>query len=103
MQKTIKTLLDEHLQSVQDIKEVGTDDFFYARLKARMEKSNLENNWYFPVKPALLTSMLTLLLAMNTLILLRNAGTKSIAKKEGIEVSIQEFAKAYDLTNSSSF
>lgn len=103
MKETIQPLLDEHLQSLQGIKEIGTDDFFYTRLKARMEKTSQSNNWYFPLQPKLLTSTLILLLALNIVIQFGNAGANSLENKEDAEESLYDFAKALDLANSSSF
>ena len=65
MKKNSTPLVDEHLQSLKGMQEAGTDEFFYTRLKARMEKNKLEQGWSFPLKPAWVIGSLVLLLAVN--------------------------------------
>ena len=101
MKKTTTALVDEHLQSMQGMKEVGTDDFFYTRLKARMEKDIPVQGWSFPLKPVWLVSALTVLLAVNGFMLAQQFNPKSSAT--GTSSSLQNFAQSYDQTISSSY
>jgi len=86
-------LVDEHLASVQGINEAHTDDFFYTRLKARMEKKQSQSGWSFPLKPAWVIGGLVLLLATNGVMLIKQ---NSSGKKETTS-SLNDFAKSYDL------
>ena len=45
MENKSTPLVDEHLQSMQGMKELGADDFFYTRLKARMEREKSQQGW----------------------------------------------------------
>jgi uncharacterized membrane protein len=99
MEKNFTSLVDEHLQSMQGIKEVGTDDFFYTRLKARMKKEKSQQGWSFPLKPVWVVGTLALLLAVNGFMLLQQAKTKSTTSA----ASLQNFAESYDQTISSSY
>ena len=55
MEKRNESLLEEHMKSLASIEEAGTDDFFYTRLRARMdndEASSSLKGWAFPFRPA---------------------------------------------------
>ncbi len=99
MEKNFTPLLDEHLDAIAGMKEAATDDFFYTRLKARMEGP--QPGWSLPLKPAWVIGILATLLVMNGMILLRR-GEKTGVQKENSS-SLQDFAKAYDQTISTSF
>ncbi len=65
-------LVDEHLLAMQSMEEIGTDDFFYTRLKARMlahreggQREHSQQGWSFPLKPVWIVSTLVLLLVVN--------------------------------------
>ena len=53
MERTFTRLVDPHLQSLQGIREVGTNEFFYTSLMARMNQNVADNSWHFPVTPVL--------------------------------------------------
>lgn len=99
MEKKPTPLVDEYLQGIQGIQEVGTDDFFYTRLKARMEKENSQRGWIFPLKPVWIIGTLALLLAVNGFMLSQQSKTKSTTPTS----SLQRFAESYDQTISSSY
>ena len=87
-------LADEHLESIQQIKEAETDPFFYTRLKARME--NETGEWSFPLKPIWVVSMLFIFLFINTFFLVtQSSGNKEMTTSGS---SVQNFANEYDLT-----
>lgn len=101
-------LVDEHLQAMQGMKETGTDDFFYTRLKARMlarreggEREQDEKGWSFPLKPVWVVGTLALLLAINGFMLSQQFKTKKTSSSTGSGSSIQNFASSYDQTISS--
>ncbi|MCX6317557.1 MAG: hypothetical protein NTW29_09720 [Bacteroidetes bacterium] len=92
MDKNFSPLVDEHLQSLQGMQESATDDFFYTRLMARMERKESNPNWNFPLKPVWLAGALTILLVINGLILVQqNRGEKKTSAS-----SIQDVASSYD-------
>lgn len=102
-------LVDEHLQSIQGIQEVGTDDFFYTRLKAKMlarqtggEKEQSVRGWTFPLKPVWVLGTLALLLAVNGFMLVNQSKTKE-TKSTISSSSLQNFAESYDQSISSSY
>lgn len=106
MEKNSTPLVDEHLQSMQGIQEVGTDDFFYTRLKAKMlasqsggEKENSQPGWSFLLKPVWVVGTLALLLVVNGFMLSQQFRTKATTSTS----SLQRFAESYDQTISSSY
>jgi multisubunit Na+/H+ antiporter MnhC subunit len=109
MEKKSTPLVDEHLQSMQGMQEVGTDDFFYTRLKARMlarqssrEKEHSQQGWSFPLKPVWVVGTLVLLLAVNGFMLSQQFKAKE-TKSTASTSSLQNFAESYDQTISSSY
>jgi hypothetical protein len=109
MERKSTPLVDEHLQSMQGMGEVGTDEFFYTRLKARMlarqsggEKENSQQGWSFPLKPVWVVGTLSLLLAVNGFMLSQQFKTKE-TKTTASTPSLQSFAESYDQTISSSY
>lgn len=100
MKKNIPTpLVDDYLQSLQEIKDAETDSFFYTRLKARMEKR--VPDWSFPLKPVWLLSMLVIFLFINTFFLVTQI--KQSKETAAQSSSLQNFASGYDLSVSTSF
>lgn len=94
--------MDEHLLSLAGMQEATTDDFFYTRLKARMEKTSPQREWALPLKPIWVIGGLTLLLTINGFIL----SQQSTGKKNtvaGNTSSLQSFAESYDQTITSSY
>ena len=93
-------LVDDHLLSLQGMQEAGTDEFFYTRLQARMEREQETTIWQFPLRPVWLIGTLVLLLAVNGFMLTqqvkRNGNTGSTNGS-----SIQNFAQGYDQSISS--
>jgi hypothetical protein len=87
--------LDEHLPILNEMVEVGTDDFFYTRLKARLEKEAGDAQWNFPVKPAWLIATLFILLAVNCFTLIKQSNSTDMQNETS---SIQSFAASYDQT-----
>lgn len=100
MKKNFTPLVDEHLQSFQGMQEAGTDDFFYTRLKARIEKERSEQGWSLPLKPVWILSTLVLLLVLNGITLLQQSKTKTTNTGASTS-SLQNFAESYDQSISS--
>jgi len=101
MKKKSTPLVDEHLQSLQGMQEAGTDDFFYTRLKARMEKDKAQQGWSFPLRPAWVVGSLVLLLAVNGFMLSQKFKTGKTQKTTSS--TLQSFAESYDQTIVSSY
>ncbi len=101
MKKNTTPLVDEHLQTIQGLQEVATDEFFYTRLKARMERNKNEQGWSFPLKPVWVIGTLALLLTVNGFILSQQVTTKKVKTTE--TSSLQKFAESYDQTISSAY
>ncbi len=100
MKKKATPLVDEYLQSLYGMQEAATDEFFYARLKARMEK-NRQPAWTFPLRPAWLIGCLTLLLAINSFVIVKQKKATQVTAVSGSPM--QQFAEEYNLNISSSY
>jgi hypothetical protein len=101
MKKEGNNLLNEHLNSLDGIQEVGTDEFFYTRLKAKMLARQTQDagNWIFPLKPVWIVSAMALLLVVNIFILSQQFKTKELPSISGN--GLQSFAESYDQNISS--
>ena len=93
MNKNSNSLLEEHLQVLDEMQEVGIDDFFYTRLRARMEAKNGGEEWWFKLRPSLAIAALSLLLVLNGFLLFQYAKND---KKQDSAYSIQRFATDYN-------
>jgi hypothetical protein len=90
--------LDEHMQVLSQMQEVGTDEFFYTRLRGKLESANNQGGWVLPVKPAWVLATLLILLLVNGYVL-----TQEQKEKKTTPYTIQEFAKSYDQTINTSY
>ena len=102
MNKISTPLVDEHLQSLLGMQEATTDDFFYTRLKGRMQGNEPRQGWSLPLKPVWVIGTLALLLLVNGFMLsqqFRGGKTKTTASSS----SLQNFAESYDQTIVSSY
>jgi hypothetical protein len=100
MKKNFTPLVDEHLQSLAGMQEATTDDFFYTRLKGRMQGNDTRQGWSLPLKPIWVIGTLALLLVVNGFMLsqqFKTGQTKTTASP------LQSFAESYDQTISSSY
>ncbi|MBI5858217.1 MAG: hypothetical protein HZB42_11300 [Sphingobacteriales bacterium] len=102
MKKNSTPLVDEHLLSFEGIQEAGTDDFFYTRLKGRMQAQEPRQGWSLPVKPVWAISTLGLLLVVNAFMLSQQAKAKKPSTAASSS-SLQNFAESYDQTISSAY
>ena len=100
MKKKETPLLDDHLQSISHMQEAATDDFFYTRLKARMEKES-GSGWSLPLRPAWIIGTLALFITVNTLLLTQRRYGQP--EKNTTASTLQTFAAAYDQTISSPY
>ena len=87
-------LVDEYLKSVHGMQPMGIDDFFYTRLKAKMEKDKAGAEWNFPLRPVWVVRSMALLLIINILMLLQqHTANETITLNKAL---LQNFARAYD-------
>lgn len=104
MKKNSTPIVDEHLQSLLGMQEAGTDEFFYTRLKGRMQGNEPRQGWNLPLKPVWVISTLVLLLAVNGVMLSQQVKTKATTGSSSSgNSSLQSFAESYDQTISSSY
>lgn len=97
MEKQFATpLVDELLNSLQGVKPPETDEFFYTRLRARMEQKANQPGWSFSVRPAWIIGALALLLLVNGWALSSKIGSTQSVKQA--QPGVRDFAIAYDQT-----
>lgn len=84
--------LEEHLRSIDSSIQPVTDDFFYTRLKGRMQQKH-EFVVPFFTKPAFAISSLLLMLLVNIIVLNKQQSTDTPKNQSQIEL----FGKEYDL------
>ena len=94
MNKNITSSLDTHLRSFDKMQEASTDEFFYTRLKARIENKEEQKNWSFPLKPVWVISVLIIMLSINSFVLIKQ--NKNDSNSMSPSQTIQGFAEAYD-------
>lgn len=87
-------LLEEHLQILNQLKEVETDQFFFTRLKAKMEAKNAKPSWLLPVKPVWVLGTLIVFVVLNSFVLTQ-VWNEQRSVKTG---TIQDFASTYGQT-----
>jgi hypothetical protein len=83
---------EQDLNVVSNLKEVSAPDFFYTRLKARMEKEAKLEQFEGPLKPIAVICILTLFLFINSLIV----GKESTVIQSSSNQDIEAFAASYD-------
>lgn len=101
MDKNNTPLVDEHLHSLRGMGEAVTDDFFYTRLMARMEKNTPEKVWNLPFRPVWVVGVLFVMLALNGFMLLQEKKSNNASGETVSGNSIQNFASSYDQSISS--
>ena len=93
MNKNSNSLLEDHLQVLDELQVFGTDGFFYTRLRARLEARKAGEEWGFKLRPSLAIAALSLLLVLNGFLLFQYAKND---KKQDSAYSIQRFAADYN-------
>lgn len=84
--------LEHDLNIISNLKEVSAPDFFYTRLKARMEKEAKLEQYEGSTKPIAVICMLTLFLFINSLIMEKESTVIHSSSNQDIEA----FAASYD-------
>ncbi|MBL7703419.1 MAG: hypothetical protein JNM14_14305 [Ferruginibacter sp.] len=94
---------EERVQSIMEsfggMQPAAAPDFFYTRLRAKMEQPAEEKKTFFILRPAFITAALAVLLIANVISLLQ---TDKLPKQEQTFVqskpaTIESFAAAYDM------
>ena len=98
MEKQANNKTDEILNSLDDVRQMKAPDFFYTRLRAKMEGSpreSLKNNRI--IRPVYAIAFLVLLIAFNVLSVLKQ-NNNDININSDTENS-QSISSAYNLDN----
>jgi hypothetical protein len=98
------------MESLGGMQPAAAPDFFYTRLRAKMERPVEEKKIFFMLRPAFITATLTVLLIVNVISLLQTdklPHSALRAKQESTAVqskpaTIESFAAAYDMNTASS-
>jgi len=85
---------EQEMNIISNLKEVGAPNFFYTRLKARMDKENLSNELASPFQSIIVICALTLLLFINSLLLKSDSNIVNTNSSQEMEA----FAASYDQT-----
>jgi len=85
---------EQEMNIISNLKEVGAPNFFYTRLKARMDKENLSNELAGPFQPIIVICALTLLLFINSLLLKSDSNIVNTNSSQEMEA----FAAYYNQT-----
>ena len=99
MEKNTTPLVDAHLESLVGMQEHTTDEYFYTRLKARMDNRSAQDPWIGGLKPVWIAGSMAVLFVINIYMLSIKTTTKQVNTTEAN--SIKNFAEAYDQTLSS--
>ena len=94
------------MASADGLEKAAAPDFFYTRLKGRMQREQEEKRKpFFVLRPAFATAALSVLLIVN-IIFITQWNTKPVKDTDttaqpGKPATIESFAKAYDMDASS--
>ena len=87
--------------SLDSIQKATAPDFFYTRLTGKMQHEQ-QPKAFFILRPAFITTVLSVLLIVNVLSLFSmNKTVKPNSKTSAEPANIESFAKAYDMNNGS--
>jgi len=102
MKKQANNKTEEILNSLDGIKKVQAPDFFYTRLRAKMETSPPTNQARKIFRPAYVIAFLALLIAFNLISLIKqnNAQNNTISAEPE---NSQTIASAYNLDDNLSY
>jgi hypothetical protein len=95
--------IESIMTSLGGIQPAVTTDFFYTRLKGKMQPA-ADKKTIFILRPALITAALSIFLIVNVFSLLTMAKTpkQHFSEENNKPATIESFAKAYDLNASES-
>ncbi len=94
---------DEILDSLKGIKRAAAPDFFYTRLRARMEREqekSAASNWWV-LRPAYAAALIAVVIVVNlAVVFTRNLSSETIVTDSD---RFQSIAAEYNLADNSSF
>jgi len=91
-------LLENHMAVIDQIKDVHLDDFFYTRLKSRLENEKHQYQVDLPIKPIFILSCLVFMLILNIIFLDRETYSKTKVNNDN---GIEQIISMYDQNISS--
>ncbi|MFP5078834.1 hypothetical protein [Pedobacter sp. JCM 36344] len=95
MKNDIKiSITDDYLKSLAGATPAETKGFFYERLLVRMKAAETKEEWLFQSSPALIVGALSIMLVLNMALFFRYPEKD----KSDIQVTLKDFAAAYDQT-----
>jgi hypothetical protein len=100
--KLLNDRVDRIITSLDHIHKATAPDFFYTRLKGKMQPAE-EKKTYFMFRPAFITAALSIFLIANVFSLLemnKTSKQNSTSRSEN-PAGIESFAKAYDMNTGS--
>ena len=92
-------LLNEYLQSLDGMKSVEADPFFYTRLKGRMQQRQPQKQFSF--KPAWAIVTLAFFLTINIWMIMQVSNTKEDSSEKKSSVAL--FAETYNLNSDTNY
>ena len=100
MKKEKNNKAEEILNSLDGIRKMEAPDFFFTRLKARMQKGKeFTGNRRWILRPVYAVVMLALLLAINAAMLFQRDDDVNVANTDNDD--LQTIASAYNLNDNS--
>ena len=91
--------IDEVLNCLDGVQRASAPDFFYTRLRARMEKgiaADNKPNWV--LRPAYIFTVLLLIIAVNAFVFLKNQDQETVVdNNETVQQSIAAEYNLYDI------
>jgi hypothetical protein len=94
MKKLTNGQFEHDLNIISNLNEVPAPNFFYTRLKNRMEKETIELANSYSLNPVIIICVLTMFLFINSWLL----QTDSNMKHTSLNQNIEALAVAYDQT-----
>jgi hypothetical protein len=92
--------IEEVLSSLDGAKRAGAPDFFYTRLRARMEKSlNANNSRNWLLRPVYIVTALVLVIAVNIFVFLKGQDETATVTADNNESVQQSIAAEYSLND----
>ena len=101
MDNKVNNRIEEVLSSLDGCKRATAPDFFYTRLRAKMERGLTPNNTRdWKLRPVYIISALLLVIAINVFVFLRGQnGTTTTATADNNESVQQSIAAEYSLND----
>jgi hypothetical protein len=101
MENKRNSRIDKALNSLDGVQKAAAPDFFYTRLRARMEKgiaADNKPNWV--LRPAFIFSVLLLIITVNAFVFLKNQDQETVVdNNETVQQSIAAEYNLYDINS----